>query len=204
MKQIHVSCVILASGFSRRMGEQKLLLPYMGKTIIETVIDKALRSKLKDIYVVIPEQDQARKDIVCKYPVHIVNQPYPENGMGNSLAAGIKALAKRTDAAIILLGDQPSLMTDDINKLYEHFIHCSRQCYGSPKMIIQTKYQNGQRKHPILFSQYFFPLLTNLDGDTGGRNIIRQHADSVHFIQSRLRDLNDIDTREDYIKLLEQ
>ena len=34
--------VIMASGFSRRMGENKLLLKYKGKTFIENTADKAL------------------------------------------------------------------------------------------------------------------------------------------------------------------
>ncbi|MBI4559062.1 MAG: NTP transferase domain-containing protein, partial [Candidatus Hydrogenedentes bacterium] len=36
-----ISGILLAAGESRRMGVQKLLLPYGGKTMIEHIVDEA-------------------------------------------------------------------------------------------------------------------------------------------------------------------
>ena len=45
--------IILAAGSSRRMGKQKLLLPYGDSTIIETVIQNVLQSKVDSTLVVL-------------------------------------------------------------------------------------------------------------------------------------------------------
>ena len=48
-----VWAIILAAGESKRMGEAKLLLPFGEKTIIETVIDNVIQSKVEKILVVL-------------------------------------------------------------------------------------------------------------------------------------------------------
>jgi molybdenum cofactor cytidylyltransferase len=45
--------IILAAGESKRMGRPKLLLPFGERTIIETVVDNAVRSKADEVLVVL-------------------------------------------------------------------------------------------------------------------------------------------------------
>ncbi len=51
MKEIWA--IILAAGSSTRMKKQKLLLPFKGKTIIETVIENAVSTVGKNVMVVL-------------------------------------------------------------------------------------------------------------------------------------------------------
>ncbi|MBL7082753.1 MAG: NTP transferase domain-containing protein, partial [Candidatus Aminicenantes bacterium] len=48
-----VWAMILAAGESKRMGKSKLLLPFGGKTIIETVIKSVIQSKVEGVLVVL-------------------------------------------------------------------------------------------------------------------------------------------------------
>ncbi len=48
-----VCAIVLAAGMSTRMGTQKLLLPFDGKTIIEKVVENILKSGIENIVVVL-------------------------------------------------------------------------------------------------------------------------------------------------------
>ena len=48
-----ICVVVLAAGCSRRMGVQKLLLPFGGKTVIAHIVDQLLASLVDEIHVVV-------------------------------------------------------------------------------------------------------------------------------------------------------
>lgn len=190
--------LVLASGLSRRMGKQKLLLPLGKGTILEETLKKTKSSRLKDIYAVIPKNDNFRKDVTLRCNVWTVLNPNPDEGMGTSLAIGIKHLPTTADAVVIMLADQPEIFIEDINRVYEYF---STHSY-SKKMIVQTMYKDGRKGHPILFSKAFFRELTELTGDVGGKEIIRKNSKFVFTVKSPNCYPRDIDTPEDYKKLI--
>ncbi|RMI19354.1 MAG: hypothetical protein D6681_03025, partial [Calditrichaeota bacterium] len=48
-----VTAIILAAGFSRRMkGTNKLLLPFRGKTVLETTVETVLEIPFREVVVV--------------------------------------------------------------------------------------------------------------------------------------------------------
>jgi|SRR5699024_8081934 len=190
--------VILASGYSRRMGEQKLLLPLGQGTIFDQVIKTVHQSHLSGIYTVIPSESKGRREISTKHDVDQVFNDKPYLGMGYSLALGIHSLPKNTDAAVILLADQPEIHPADINAVYQQFCNQDR----SEKVIIRTYYQNQIKGHPILFSKHFFSELKNLTGDVGGKHTLHKHSHYVKDIQSHHDYPEDIDTPTDYNMLI--
>ncbi len=52
-----VNAVIMASGYSTRMGKNKLMLPFKGKPIIEHVIDAIKECKFNEIILVGQEKE---------------------------------------------------------------------------------------------------------------------------------------------------
>ncbi len=48
-----ICAIVLASGRSRRMGVQKLLLDYGGKTVISHIVEQLLDSVIDRVYVVV-------------------------------------------------------------------------------------------------------------------------------------------------------
>ena len=73
-----------------------------------------------------------------------------------------------------------------------------------PKTIIQTKYHNGRIGHPILFSYHFFDELKSLNGDVGGKEVIRENSQFLFQCWSANEYPEDIDTPNDYKRLLQQ
>jgi molybdenum cofactor cytidylyltransferase len=52
----------------------------------------------------------------------------------------------------------------------------------------------GKRGNPVLWSSRFFPALTAVHGDTGGRHLIGENADSVVEVELGPAVALDIDT----------
>jgi molybdenum cofactor cytidylyltransferase len=95
-------CAILAAGRSTRMGEQKLLLPLNGATLLERALDAA--RDFPAIAVVAPELASL---VVPRAGLQIVINNEPERGMAHSLALADAAVGDRATALVVLLADTP-------------------------------------------------------------------------------------------------
>jgi molybdenum cofactor cytidylyltransferase len=188
--------IILASGFSKRMGKPKLLLPYKGKPIIRHVIDESMESRLSGVVVVVnPEVAELRNEVSRSCVSKLVLNEQAGQGMSTSLKAGLMNLPLTADAAVVLLGDQPLVSSDDIDAVIE--------CYesnGGP-LIVQASYQS-KRGHPVLFDCSMFPHLFNVTGDEGARSVLKTFSNKICFARIDKPFPSDIDTPEDYEQLL--
>ena len=84
--------IILAAGESRRMGFPKMLLPFNGKTMIETVIRNVSQSMVTNILVVLGAEGLKIAETLNDLPVtYCFNENYKE-GMLSSVKCGFKNL----------------------------------------------------------------------------------------------------------------
>jgi molybdenum cofactor cytidylyltransferase len=61
---------------------------------------------------------------------------------------------------------------------------------------------DGRRANPVLFDRVTFPDLMSLQGDAGGRQVFAHYPVAyVPWLDASL--LLDVDTREDYARLLQ-
>ena len=104
-----ICAVVLAAGLSRRMGVQKLLLPFAGKTVIAHIVDQILASNIDDIYVVVGHESERVRRELSERNVTIVSNPDYESGMLSSVRCGLAALPEECRAVLVALGDQPSI-----------------------------------------------------------------------------------------------
>ena len=59
--------ILLAAGLSRRMGaDNKLLLPWGNKTVLETTIDNILAAQMGKLWVVVGYESENIKNILKK------------------------------------------------------------------------------------------------------------------------------------------
>lgn len=183
--------IILAAGSSRRMGSQKLLLPFTGSTIIETVIDNVLASSIEHVMVVLgPKQEEILK-VIGDRPVQYCHNPEHEKGMLSSIICGIRALPGDAVSALIFLGDQPGIPPAVTNTVINAY---NEELFG----IVIPVY-NHRRGHPLLVDMKYRNEIEKLDLEEGLR-ALRHHfpQDVLEVEVDEPGILVDIDTREDY------
>ena len=183
--------IILAAGESRRMGKPKMLLPFRGKTIIETVIDCALHAKVDGIVVVLGAFKSKVEGIIKPLPVNGVYNPLYKKGMLSSVQAGFKALPEKAEAALILLGDQPSIPSAVIDAVVGE--------YKKSRKPLVVPVHDKLRGHPLLIDMRYRKEVRYLDPEVGLRELLHKHHQDVQELNiedaSILRDLDDM---EDY------
>ena len=121
-KQLKIGAVVLAAGLSSRMGVQKLLLPWKGKTVIETVVDTLIHSKITEIVVVTGRDAEHIASVLKSKPVQVIYNPdFADGNMVTSLRTGLKALRERVDAILMVLADQPQMMGTTVKLLVDEW-----------------------------------------------------------------------------------
>lgn len=193
--------VILAAGMSKRMGKPKLLLPLNHKPLFLYPVETAVSVGLKPIVVITGKYDKEIKKSLSSFP-HIMtmkNDQY-ESGMSTSLKLGIDYLEDMVDAAFVFLSDQPFVTREVILKMIGEFRIYSELGYRVVRPVF-----NGKEGHPILFHADLFAEFKHLQGDSGGKGILKQHEQLIRRVP--FQDLIwgfDIDTPVDYQYALEQ
>ncbi len=183
--------VVLAAGESRRMGTQKLLLPFGETTVVGAVVRAAQASRAGRTLVVLgADREAVRRELGSSGVDFVVNENYPL-GMLTSIQAGFNALPADASAAVVLLGDQPFLASrviDQVVGAYE----------GGSKGIVIPTFQ-GRRGHPVLIDlKYRNGVLAIAPADGLRRLLLAYPEDILEVEAADPGILRDLDTPEDY------
>jgi molybdenum cofactor cytidylyltransferase len=211
-RMVQVSAILLGAGGSKRMGVDKLSLPWGRKTILEHCLETLLQSKVKEVIVVLNDRMKWVVDHAKDLKVHpnrrlfspppkvgfgdaervkVVNNPYYKRGMSTSVRRGLQAINPRSRGILIALGDQPLIKTRTINALIRAF--------DQRKGTIVVPSFRGKQGHPVIFHCRYQKELLKLKGDVGGRSIIEKHPEEVRLVRVKSEGVTkDMDTWEDY------
>ena len=191
--------MVLAAGMSRRMGTPKQLLRLAGETILEHTLKNVRASGVSEIVLVLGfaadsvEQEISIDRVKMERVKIVYNQDY-QQGMGTSLRTGLAAVDARSNAALIVLADQPFVRPETLNQL----IACHQE--SRPQIIIPM--YKGFRGNPVLLDRSVFAELQSLTGDVGCRAIFGSHVESIRKLPVEdIGILLDIDSQEEYQKL---
>ena len=169
----HVAAIILAAGRSTRMGgPNKLLAELSGKKLVRIATEHALASKASEVIVVTGHQADLVEQALAGLKVKFVRNPDFAGGLAGSVKAGISAVSRDADGAVICLGDMPLIDSGLIDRLIEAFA-------PDRGNLIVVPVADGRRGNPVLWSRRFFKELMTLDGDIGARHLIARHAEAV-------------------------
>lgn len=186
-----INCIVMASGYGSRIGTNKLLLEYRDKKLIEHIMDKILQINFYSRLVV--AKDKEVLDIACKKGFKVVENKNSIFGQSESIKLGIEN-SPVAEGYMFFTGDQPLLSKLTIERMMAAF-------KKNPQSIVIPRYKerNGS---PVIFSSIFIDELKVLEGDKGGREVIKRNKDSLIFVEVENEyELMDIDTWEDYEKL---
>ena len=212
-----ICAIVLAAGFSRRMGTQKLLLPLAGKPVIAHVVDAVLCSQADQVFVVTGVDGERIANALSEgrrwsaarasspasagrvslpaRAVNFIGNPHPELGMLGSIRCGLSAMPAGCAAALVVLGDQPTISAGVINRLIQSF---REDGYG-----IVVPVWEGRRGHPLLLStRYRDEMLARYD-DVGLRALLSAHpSDICEVPMNDAGILEDLDQPHDYQRLV--
>lgn len=187
-----VGAILLAAGASQRMrGRDKLLEPVGGSSLLRDRAEMLLASAVDQVVCVLPSNASARGQALDDLDIQIATNPRADDGMGTSIAAGVRALPQVADAALIMLADMPDITTEDVDKLLSAFDP------GEGRAIVRATAADRTPGQPVLFGRRFFEALRILEGDEGARAIVREHGEFVADVPlAEQRALLDLDTPE--------
>ena len=186
-----IAAVVLAAGRSTRMGAiNKLIAEIGGKPLVRIAAEQALASRAAPVIVVTGHERAQVEAALDGLPVRFVHNPDYAEGLGTSLKAGIAAVPKEADAAIVCLGDMPQVDSSLIDKLLAAF---------DPERgaLVVVPSIDGRRGNPVVWARRFFNDLMTITGDVGARHLIASYAEAVVEVPVKGEAaLTDVDTPE--------
>ena len=186
---MNVTAIILAAGLGRRMNGDKLHLKLNKKEIIDTVLSTVASVDFKEKIVVTNDPVIIAKAKLLNF-IPVLNIDAPA-GQGTSIIKGVLASDQTASGYLFIMGDQPLLSKDTIEIILKAFKE-------SPTSIILPMY--GEKPgSPALFPSTLKQELLSLDGDFGGKVVMKNHPELVKKVSiSSPQELFDVDTKEDY------
>ena len=157
-----LTCVVLAAGFSSRLGRPKQLLFVDGETLVAHAA--RIAREVAPVVVVIPANAPDIREALDGVDVTIVENPAASAGMASSIRCGVSAVS---DDVLLTLCDQPLVTSAHLRALV-----------AAGAAIAATEY-GGALGVPAMFAAEFRADLLKLEGDVGARSIIQQHRDRV-------------------------
>lgn len=181
------AAVILAAGASSRFGGPKQLAPIDGGTLLEAVVALARRAQLDPVIAVVPRTVPVPAGVI-----RVINDE-PVAGLSRSLRLGLGAVPAEVEAAVLLLGDQPTVPPGLIRRLV-----ASR----GPRPIVAAT-RDSLAAPPILLERAAFGLAEGVTGDSGLRELLRSQPELVRGVEV-IRHAPDVDEPADLAALEER
>jgi molybdenum cofactor cytidylyltransferase len=189
MKRESVTGVVLAAGFSSRMGEFKPALPIKGKPLLHHSVETLL-SVCTQVLVVTGHKRERVEELLRPFPsVLTVYNPDFETGMFSSVKAG--AIVVDTPRFFLTPGDIPFFS----RKTCEQLLSCQGE--------VVSPVFNGKKGHPVLLDETVRQGIISAAGSETLRDILHRHSTSlVNTADEGI--LVDIDTQTAYNRLKDQ
>ncbi len=193
-----MALILMASGYGRRFGGNKLLCPYRGKPLYRWGLDALLEAKrllecpfpcketdgFTDNPGAVCEPVQAKVMVVSRYDgilneenysgrVQMVENPDYAEGIAGSVRAGTRAAFADDScgAVAFFVADQPHLDGKEIARFLREYL-----CSGKTMGCLFTDHPGN----PAVFRRGMETELLSLTGDAGAGRLLREHPEKVH------------------------
>ncbi|MCF6267735.1 MAG: nucleotidyltransferase family protein [Desulfuromusa sp.] len=183
-----LNAVIMAAGQSNRFGANKLLLPLQGKPVIQHLLDRFPFNLFHQV-VLVYSSDRV-ETIAQKYPLVLCRNDHPDHGQGLTIRLGVNA-SNDAEGTLFLVADQPLLSRATIMTLIEVFLH------NRGRIVMPVTDETPH--NPVFFPKSCLPELKELQGDVGGKVVIKKHPELIMQVPfENPNEFVDIDTPDTY------
>lgn len=199
-----LALILLAAGDSRRFGGNKLLTPFRGRPMYQYIAEEVEKLP-EDLFfekMVVTQYEEIEKDLGERGYRTVLNRE-STLGISHSIHLALRALEEKygsdrkkdgeTDfqelAFCFAVCDQPYLKADTIEGLVKGWQNSGKG--------IGCLCNMGEFGNPAVFSVKYRDELLALQGDVGGKRVLRRHIDDLylHEVDDGL-ELVDIDVRK--------
>jgi molybdenum cofactor cytidylyltransferase len=182
-----ITGIVLAAGTGSRFGGTKQLVEVDGKPLVRHAIEALEEAAVDELIVVVGHDSDAVRGAIPDHAIVVENPDY-RDGQATSLAAAFHAVNGASEAAVILLADQPGLTADDVTALIRGF-------RATRSQIVRLMFTDGPG--PALLSREIYAEAGHLHGDAGARVLMASHPEWVHEVPLDKPAPRDIDTPQD-------
>lgn len=185
----NISCIVMASGYSKRFKSNKLLSKINDETLIEMTLKQIPYDLFKEVIVV--TRYQQVKEIASNYPVICLVHDYEYQS--DTIKIGLNNISE-VSGVMFLTADQPLRTKESIVNMIYSF-------RNNPSKILRLTYKDIVG-NPVIFPKKYFNKLNRLKRDDGGSLIIKEHlSEVIHVNATDVGELMDIDTEDDLKKV---
>ena len=185
-----IAAVVLAAGTSSRLGRTKQLLELDGRPLLQHALDRAAAHFDEVVVVLGHEAGAIEAAVVLPERGRVVrNERYLE-GQRTSVRCGLRAAVEGAEAVAILLGDQPRLPGELIERTLAAF-------RDSPSEVVRPRHQ-GAPGHPVIVRAATARALARA-GDEELERALR--GPGVAWVDADPQPPVDVDTWDAYLSL---
>lgn len=195
--QFRSFAIVPAAGRSQRMGQQKLLLPWRGTTLIEYTLAAWRSAGITEIIVVVRDDDRQLAERVQATGVQMVVPDSPPPQMKDSVELGLRYVATKyqpstSDVWLLAPADMPTIAPQVVQSLLA--AHDVRH----PSILVP--HHQGRPGHPVLIP---WPLAEHVSrlGKNEGINMLVNRGPTRSIECGELAIPADLDTPSDYSNL---
>jgi molybdenum cofactor cytidylyltransferase len=168
--------VILASGWSQRMGRPKALLPTGpgGASFVRTLAAALRQGGLTDVLVAGRPDDHALRGEVSELgpAIRFVENPHAERGQIASIVAAVNVVDyPGVDGLLVVPVDQPLIAAATVATLIAVF--------AAQRPLLARANHGGRHGHPVVFARPLFEELRRADPALGARQVVHGHAADI-------------------------
>jgi molybdenum cofactor cytidylyltransferase len=189
-----IAAIVLAAGYSSRMGAFKPLLPFGGRTVLSHVVTGLRKGGVLRIHVVTGHQAALLEPEIAALGATQVHNPAFADGMFTSVKAGVASLPPATEGFLLLPVDIPLVRPSTIARVL-------RAAAASDAPILHPVFR-AERGHPPYVGRALFGEILASDGEGGLRAILARRVQEAREVAVFDRGcVLDMDSPGDYDKL---
>jgi molybdenum cofactor cytidylyltransferase len=190
---LSLAAVVPAAGLSRRMGGEKILLPFGRSTLLETILERLAAAGAGTVVAVLRPDLPEAADLARSRGALVVFNPHPEEEMLESIRLGLQEIPDDAGGVFIWPADHPAVSAATVELL-------ARAADPARALIPSFRSRRG---HPALVGRDLLPSIAEIPPNEGLRHLWRTRAEAV--VEIPVEDpgvIQNVDTPEDYRRII--
>lgn len=184
--------IVLAAGAATRFGCAKQLVRIDDRPLLSLIVARVVEVVGHAAIVVLGARAAELSPLLRHSSASVVINRDWHEGLASSIRAGLARLPPSCAAVMLVLADQARVTAEDLRRL--------AGAWRRQALCVAAAQYGATVGVPAIFPQHLFGELSELQGDTGARMLLKRHAD--HLVRVPMPSAAfDLDTPADLLEL---